>query len=138
LVELLAVIAIIALLTGLLLPSLASAREKGRQTLCLSNKRQLGLACLIYADDNAGVVVLNQFDVTFEGGELFKFAPSWITHQATGPLVNIAHSTNIALLIDPRGALIAPYIGRAVKLFKCPIKRQTHNPPPPAKLPAWK
>lgn len=52
LVELLVVIAIIALLAGLLAPSLRSARESGRSAVCASNQRQLGAALLLYAGDH--------------------------------------------------------------------------------------
>lgn len=51
LVELLIVIAIIALLAALLLPSLKSAREQGKRASCANNERQLGLAMFMYADD---------------------------------------------------------------------------------------
>jgi prepilin-type N-terminal cleavage/methylation domain-containing protein/prepilin-type processing-associated H-X9-DG protein len=51
LVELLIVIAIIAILTAILLPVFARAREKSRQTVCLSNMKQIALATLIYAQD---------------------------------------------------------------------------------------
>lgn len=54
-IELLTVIAVIALLIGLLLPALSSARESGRAALCLSNLRQMGLAIQMYADENRGV-----------------------------------------------------------------------------------
>ena len=52
LVELLVVIAIIAILVGLLFPVFARTREKGRQTTCLSNLRQLGAALQMYADQH--------------------------------------------------------------------------------------
>jgi prepilin-type N-terminal cleavage/methylation domain-containing protein len=51
LVEILTVVAIIAVLAGLLMPGLAAARERARQSVCTSNLRQVGHAVMMYLDD---------------------------------------------------------------------------------------
>lgn len=61
LVELLTAIAIVAILAAMLVPVLASARERGRSATCISNERQLGLAMAAYLQD---------FDESFPSGVL--------------------------------------------------------------------
>ena len=58
LIELLIVIAIIAILAALLLPALNQARERARATTCMNNLKQNGSAFTFYADDNRGFIPL--------------------------------------------------------------------------------
>lgn len=52
LIELLVVVSVIAILASLLLPALTMARTKARVTVCLANKKQLGLAATMSAGDH--------------------------------------------------------------------------------------
>jgi type II secretory pathway pseudopilin PulG len=62
--ELLVVVAIISVLASLLLPALTQARARARQTACLSNLRQIGLAAFSYQTDHDGYVMPADLDRT--------------------------------------------------------------------------
>ena len=68
LIELLVVIAIIAILAAILFPVFAQAREKARQTSCLSNVKQISLAMVMYAQD---------YDETFCPGRYTNATDAW-------------------------------------------------------------
>jgi len=75
LIELLVVIAIIAILAAILFPVFAKAREKARQSSCLSNVKQLNLAVLQYVQD---------YDEKFMFAQLVD-PPNTIWYQACEP-----------------------------------------------------
>jgi prepilin-type N-terminal cleavage/methylation domain-containing protein/prepilin-type processing-associated H-X9-DG protein len=66
LIELLVVIAIIAILAAILFPVFARAREKARQTTCLSNLKNMGLAVQMYTQDYDEVVPLGYDEYAFK------------------------------------------------------------------------
>ncbi len=67
LVEMLIVVAVIAIVASLLLPSLASAKRKSRLTVCLNNQRQQGFGFTMYLQDHDDTYPISETWATFGG-----------------------------------------------------------------------
>jgi len=120
LIELLVVVAIIAILASLLLPALSRAKSRAIAVACMSDKKQLMLAWLMYATDNNEQLAVN----TDPGApRTWDFPPnshrpSWITGLIDwNPTQN---NTNTDYLIGDKWSLLGSYLGNSVKVFACP------------------
>ncbi len=94
LIELLVVIAIIGILASLLLPALASAKERGRRISCISNLKEIALAWRVWADDH-GDKLPWRVDKTLEGSATLPNA--WqhfavLSHHLVTPRVLVCPS----------------------------------------------
>jgi prepilin-type N-terminal cleavage/methylation domain-containing protein/prepilin-type processing-associated H-X9-DG protein len=93
LIELLVVIAIIAILAAILFPVFAQAREKARQSTCLSNVKQIATSYFMYAQDYDGRYTQN------------RYAPSYFVRSRPGH-----YTWKLA---------ISPYV-KNTQVFRCP------------------
>jgi len=84
LVELLAVLAVIAILASLLLPGLAKAKSKARQISCVSNQRQLGLAATLYMGDNDGQMFHHHEGWVLDDGSQLDELPATLSAVSGG------------------------------------------------------
>lgn len=124
LVDVLVSIAIVAVLIGLLLPSLKSVTETTRRVICASNLRQIGLGVAMYADDNAGllagsVFIPNSNAATAYGGRAGEAKPqdTVIVRLASDDFVKVSR---VNTPWDGIGVLFPTGYLPAAGVFYCP------------------
>jgi len=115
LIELLVVIAIIAILAAILFPVFQSAKERGRQTKCLGNLRQLSLGFRMYADDNAsGMPSLSRYvDSVLRG--LPNPPPDWCGSELP----------QVHCLVRPEKGSVYRYV-RNREVYLCPSDKNIY------------
>lgn len=125
LIELLVVIAIIAILAAMLLPALSLAKQKALATSCMSDKRQLALAWIMFSGDNNDQLPYNT-DFSFTNSFFFNGQPSWASGKVdwTGGLYN----TNEILVVSDTYAALAAYVSKTAKIFACPAANYVSVP----------
>jgi prepilin-type N-terminal cleavage/methylation domain-containing protein/prepilin-type processing-associated H-X9-DG protein len=132
LVELLVVIAVIAILAALLLPALGKAKLKAKAAACAANMRQLGVGWTMYADDNNGYFPQNYMEgdywagppgsaYYYSGFQLWMVIDPWPNYLGNGG-TNSAYSGI---------GQVYPYV-KAARTFYCP-----GNPLSDAYLDGW-
>jgi prepilin-type N-terminal cleavage/methylation domain-containing protein/prepilin-type processing-associated H-X9-DG protein len=107
LIELMVVVAVIAVLAGLLLPALSKAQARASRIACMSNLRQFGLALQMYAGDHDDHLVPNL------DGERLPLGRIWVEGWLGLPGPD---TTNTLYL---RRSLLGPYL-QDVKVWQCP------------------
>ena len=115
LIEVLVVIAIIAVLASLLLPALGRAKRQARRIQCIGNQKQLATAWMLYVADNADAVPGN-------GG---NDAPSTsLRRWVQGSFYYQSANTTEEYMLSPAYAQFAAYI-KTIKVYVCPTDRDS-------------
>jgi prepilin-type N-terminal cleavage/methylation domain-containing protein len=117
LIELLVVIAIIAILAGLLLPTLANSKMKAQGIQCMNNHRSLMLAWRMYNDDNNDHILYASPDVFNTPAIMpYVWVTGWMTFDPSNP-------SNWDINQDIVKSPLWPYCGQSAAIWKCPADK---------------
>lgn len=108
-IEVLVVVAVIAVLASILLPTLTKARDRAQGIICLNNTRQLYLGWRMYANENDDRLIYN---LAMSGS--FRTNINWVNNVMTWDLS--PDNTNLLTITE---AALYPYINSAA-IYRCP------------------
>ncbi len=110
LIELLVVIAIIAILAAILFPVFAQAREKARQTSCLSNHKQYALATLMYVQDYDETFPYSSYlDPTYCVVTFYQVVNPYVKNQQITICPSETQAMSLQMLVGAPCANTPPY-----------------------------
>ncbi len=118
LIELLVVIAIIAILAGLLLPTLARAKLKAKGVQCMNNNHQLSFAWRMYSEENSDYLLLASSSGA--GGGLVNGEYVWVTG---GLNFSASNPSNWDINADIVKSPLWPYCNKNAAIWRCPADR---------------
>jgi prepilin-type N-terminal cleavage/methylation domain-containing protein/prepilin-type processing-associated H-X9-DG protein len=115
LLELLVVVAVIAIMAALLFPALSKAKGRALGIACLNNSRQLAIGWALYADDHDNRLPYNLGGAGARRIVSVRTNLNWVNNVMTWGLE--ADNTNTATVT---AASLGPYVSRAPGVYRCP------------------
>jgi len=113
-VELLVIVAVLALLAGTLLPALANSQPNSRAFQCLNNQRQIMLAWRMYGEDNNDLLPPNDYDDSAFRVPTPDYWRNWVV-TATSTF----DRTNQSSLLTNKSSVLSAYV-KTTKPYHCP------------------
>jgi len=110
LIELLVVIAIIAILAAILFPVFARAREKARQTSCLSNMKQIALSAQMYLTDYDGSYPMSIYTQSTGPTSVITFYHALMPYMKNAQILQCPSEKNRVLMAELQALLPIPLV----------------------------
>jgi prepilin-type N-terminal cleavage/methylation domain-containing protein/prepilin-type processing-associated H-X9-DG protein len=122
LIELLIVIAIIAILAAMLLPVLSKAKARATAIECQGNLKQLQLAWQMYANDHADFIPGNNWWQEAGSNGMERCSLNWMTGWEDATADDDTDNTNTDLLLNSQWSSLGDYT-KSAAIYHCPASR---------------